>query len=160
MKLPSAPPPLPPPPAARPIGAYTHNFPGYLAHLSIAWFCLSLCFNGVDAVGHTEAVGGLMLLLNGWMGFGEGIFPWLANPLLALSWWLMLGRRRFMAAALSAALALWVLSHWAAGAPAPATLAQGYLLWVASATLQLLAATLASLRSMPKSARPISPPGR
>jgi hypothetical protein len=158
--LPSAPPPPPSPRAARPIAAYTPNFPGYLAYVSIAWFCLSLCFNGVDAVGHAEAVRGLKLLLNGWMGFGEGIFPWLASPLLAVSWWLMLGRQRFMAAAILAALALLVLSHWAAGGLAPATLAQGFLLWVASATLQLLAATLASLRALSKSARPISPPGR
>jgi hypothetical protein len=81
------------------------------------------------------------LLLIGWMGVYFGVFAWLANPLLLLSWMLFL-RRKFGAAFVgSAAALLFALSFLlhstivASEAPTyePVTgYGLGYWLWLAS----------------------------
>jgi hypothetical protein len=124
----------------------------YLLLLSMALFALSLAQDGFTIEGPNPRAwssGGGVLLV-GWLGLlYDGVWAWLANPMVMLSWALLKLRRSM--SALVCAIAACVLAltflrvRFITVSEAPttapiATLESGYWIWIASMCVAALAA--------------------
>lgn len=127
----------------------------YLA-LSLGLFVGCLCFGAFDA-DHSSgdrSVGlGIHLLLMGWLGVFDGIPAWLANPILAVAWFVALRRMHRLSFQFSLVALVLMLSFLAvseveisaSGRPSSVTgYGLGYWLWVASAFVQAIGASVMS----------------
>ncbi len=120
---------------------------------SIIFFLISLPLDGFysDSIPAQNTAPGYALLLSGWAGVLNGMFTWLANPVLLITWFLIplnVTRRTKVGFALVGVLfSLSFLLHseiwwWLAGSSTHITITgygKGYWFWVISTVNALLA---------------------
>jgi hypothetical protein len=140
------------------VRAAGRSFCYVLLGLSFVLFVLSL-FNECyffEHPGGKNSASGLLLLFIGWLGVFRGIFAWLANPLILVGWFLLVGRLpraaavcAFAATACAGSFLLYktILTDEAGNHSKITGYGLGYWLWLASAVALLAASFVAGIGS-------------
>lgn len=123
---------------------------GAVLAVSVGLFAIAMTQDAyyIDAEDPAAWASSWILLTAGWVGIFDGVFAWLANPLIAMAWGFYLARKHragAWSAAAATILALSFLMHAqiiSSSAPTYSTITGyglGYWLWIASAASVLVA---------------------
>jgi hypothetical protein len=135
-------------------GTVSRRLPKIVIVASIIVFAAALTQDGyyIDAENPRAWSPGWGLLLFGWLGLLDGVFAWLANPLLLSAWIFSFVGKKKLALALAIPAPLFMLGFLfrdtiiSSEAPTYSKITghgTGYWLWLASACLTILGAALA-----------------